>query len=374
MRIGINAHLLSRQSGYRSAGIHGFIYNTLANIGRYKPEDWEFTAMVGSACPHFFDDVVVRKSKMDTERPAQRILWEQTRQPFQMGDFDLVHAMAFVSPVLSRKPSVVTVYDLSFVHYPQVLSRSRRMYLRTFTARSCRRARRVIAISHSTARDVHKTFGVPMDRIDVVPGGYNRRRYYPIPQAEQSKFKVKKGLPSRYWMFLGTLEPRKNLITLIDAYAQLKPDERLPLVIAGGKGWDYDAIFERVERYKLTESVHFPGFIPIDELALWYNSAEVFIYPSVYEGFGLPVLEAMACGTPIVIADASSLPEVGGDAALKVPPLDVDAWVDALKRAFQDADWRIKASQRGIELAQAYSWRETARLTMGSYQRALGTT
>jgi glycosyltransferase involved in cell wall biosynthesis len=372
MHIGLNAHLLSGHKGYRSAGIHGYIYNLLANLPRAAPDDWRFTAMVGKANPHEFDGVALRHAPLDTESPLKRIVWEQTIQPFALRQFDLYHALAFVSPLICVKPSVVTVYDLSFIHYPQVLPPARRLYLRLLTALSCRRAKRVIGISASTARDVQETFGIPPDKIDVALGGYDSDQYHPLTPADIETFRTREGLPERFWLFLGTLEPRKNLTTLLDAYAQLPRNERLPLILAGGKGWDYQPIFERVAHYGLTDDVRFPGFIPADDLPLWYNSAEIFVYPSVYEGFGLPPVEAMACGTPVIVSDASSLPEAVGDAGLRIPPHDVTAWAEALKTAFHDANWREDARQRGLDQARQFTWENTARQTLASYRLALG--
>lgn len=371
MHIGLNAHLLSGQAGYRSAGIHGYIFNLLAHLPSAAPPDWNFTALVGRGNPHRFEGVSPRYSRWSTESPMRRIVWEQLAQPWQLGQFDLYHALAFVSPVLANPPAVVTVYDLSFIHYPEVLSAARRLYLRLFTALSCRRARRVIAISHSTARDVAETLNIAPQKIDVVACGYDATRYKPLPHSEVEAFKLRNSLPDRFWLFVGTLEPRKNLVTLLDAYASLPRMDRLPLVLAGGKGWQYDDIFERVERYQLSGEVFFPGFIPTEDLPLWYNSAEVFIYPSVFEGFGLPVLEAMACARPVIVSDASSLPEVVGDAGLKVPPRSVEAWAESLRRAAHDADWRQQSAQRGINEAARYSWRVTAQNTISSYQQAL---
>ncbi|MEP6987783.1 MAG: glycosyltransferase, partial [Chloroflexota bacterium] len=178
--IGLNAHLLSGKAGYRSAGIHGYIYNTLLNLPAVAPENWRFTAMIGAANQLKLDGFDVRRSKWDTDSPLRRILWEQSVQPFELGDFDLYHGMAFVSPLLLTKPSLITVYDLSFLHYPQVLSASRRLYLRLFTALSCRRARRVIAISQSTARDLHESLGIPLAKIDVAAPGYDPAVYQPL--------------------------------------------------------------------------------------------------------------------------------------------------------------------------------------------------
>ncbi|MFN8562478.1 MAG: glycosyltransferase family 1 protein [Anaerolineae bacterium] len=190
-----------------------------------------------------------------------------------------------------------------------------------------------------------------------------------MPADEIAAFRKANHLLERFWLFVGTLEPRKNLTTLIDAYAAL-PEKPL-LVIGGGKGWDYEPIFAAVERHGLGDSVRFAGFIPADDLPIWYNCAEAFVYPSVFEGFGMPVLEAMACGTPVIVSDASSLPEVAGDAGLCVPPNDVQAWTAALRRAWDDAAWRDQARARGLAQAARYTWAETARQTVESYRRAM---
>jgi len=372
IHIGLNAHLLSGRAGYRSAGIHGYIYHTLAHLRAASPEDWRYTVMMGANNPMAFDGLTLRRTRWDTEPPLRRILWEQAAQPWQLGDFDLYHALVFVSPLLLTKPSVVTVYDLSFLHYPQMLSASRRLYLRLFTALSCRRARRVIAISRSTAHDLTTSLSIPADKIDVAAPGYDTTVYQPLLAEQVAAFKHKHGLPDRFWLFLGTLEPRKNLVTLIEAYAALPASERLPLIVAGGKGWLYQDIFAAVERYNLVKELQFPGYLPVEDLPLWYNSAEVFIYPSLFEGFGLPVLEAMACGTPVMVSDGSSLPEVAGEAGLRLPPHDIPAWTHGLRRAFADANWRSDARHQGLVEAGRYRWANTARATVDSYRKALG--
>ena len=369
MHIGLNAHLLSGKAGFRSAGIHGYIEHLLRHLSAASPANWQFTAMVGKYSRMQFDGIDMRHARLDTETPISRILWEQLAQPWQLGEFDLYHALAFVAPVLLTKPSVVTVYDLSFIHYPQVLSAARRLYLRLFTGLTCRRASRVLAISESTARDVETTLGIPRAKIDVAAPGYNTNLYRPLPESDVAAFRHKKGLPERFWLFVGTLEPRKNLVTLLEAYAALPQAERLPLILGGGKGWDYDAIFETVERHRLT--VQFPGYIELEELPFWYNCAETFLFPSVFEGFGLPVLEAMACGTPVIIAETSSLPEVAGDAGLAVAPHDVMGWTAALRRANGDDEWRQAARERGLVEATRYSWETTAKQTVASYWQAL---
>lgn len=370
-KIGINAHLLSSQPGYRAAGIHTVLHQTLTHVPDLAPSDWQFTAMVGSANHAEYDGVQMKRATLDTESPAKRILWEQMIQPFQLGEYDLYHAGAFVAPLLLTVPMVVTVYDLTFMRYPERLTTARRLYLRSLTELTCKRARRILAISESTKQDIVDLLGIPPEKVDVTPLGYDREIHKPLAPEIIDSFRREKGLPERFWLYLGTIEPRKNLVTLIEAYAKLPQSERLPLILAGGKGWLTDPIFEAIERHNLSDSITLPGFIPTDDLALWYNSAECFIFPSVFEGFGLPVLEAMACGTPVITSNVSSLPEVVQDSGMSLPPHEIEIWTDALQKAFHDREWREKSKQRGLEIAQNFTWEKTAQLTVVSYQRAL---
>ncbi len=374
MHIGLNAHLLAGNAGYRSAGIHNYIAHLLRHLPSALPQDWHLTALVGAENTFSFEHVEMRRSRIHTASPMRRILWEQLLQPFAMGGFDGYHALAFVSPLLLLKPSVVTIYDLSFVHYPERLPASRRLYLQTLSRLSARRARRVIAISKATAVDICSTWGIDRAKIDVAAPGYDPAEFHPLPESEIAAFRAQKGLPDRFWLFIGTLEPRKNLVTLIEGYAALPPEKRLPLIIAGGRGWDYEPIFAAVEKYQLGSQVQFPGFIPAEELAFWYNSAETFVYPSIFEGFGLPVLEAMACGTPVAVSRASSLIEVAENAGMMVEPYAPESWTGALARIYADREWRGDARLQGVEAAKRYSWTHMAEQTAASYRRAFEST
>lgn len=371
MEIGLNAHLLSRQDSYRSAGIHGYIYNLLRHLPALAPADWRFRAMVGGANPAVFTGVTMRRARFDTQSPVRRILWEQTFQAAQLKQFDLYHALAFAAPLWLTAPMVVTVYDLSFMRYPHRLPRARRLYLRLLTALTCRRARRVLAISQSTAADLQSLLDVPADKIDVTPLGYDRQTFRPLPTGDIEAFRRRQALPARFWLFVGTLEPRKNLLMLLQAYAQLPSSARLPLILGGGKGWMADDIFAAIEQYGLASCVRHIGFVPVTDLPFWYNSAEAFLYPSLFEGFGLPALEAMACGAPVLTSNASSLPEVVGGAGLTLPPDDSDIWADALQQLAANRDWRQAARERGLKRAKQFTWRRTAKLTLASYRRAM---
>jgi glycosyltransferase involved in cell wall biosynthesis len=369
--IGINAHLLSKQAGYRSAGIHNYLHQLLIHLPQAAPE-WEFTAMLGGGNEAQYKGIKTVQAAFETESPLKRILWEQGIQPFQLGKFDLYHAGAFVAPLLLNKPMVVTIYDLTFLRYPERLTRARQLYLQAFTKQTCQKARRILAISHSTKADLVELLGIEADKIDVTPLAHDPAIYKVLPKETVEAFRQAKNLPERFWFFLGTLEPRKNLVTLIEAYARLAPNERLPLFLAGGKGWLTEPIFEAIERHKLADDIQTIGFVPSDEIALWYNSAEAFVYPSVFEGFGLPVLEAMACGTPVISSNVSSLPEVAEGAGLILPPQDIEAWEAALRKASSDGDWRKESSEKGLAKAKQFRWQECARLTIESYRKALG--
>lgn len=371
VKIGLNAHLLASKPGYRAAGIHNVIHQLLTHMPAFAPEDWQFTAMVGGANEATYEGITMQRASLDTESPVKRILWEQLMQPSQLAPYDLYHAMAFVAPLICPLPTVVTVYDLTFMRYPQRLTPARRLYLRTFTEITCRRAKRITAISHSTKNDLVELLNIPAEKIDVTPLGYDRARFMMLPEGEIAAFRQKMDLPQRFWLYVGTLEPRKNLVTLVQAYANLPKSERLPLILGGGKGWMTDDLFAAIAELGLKDEVHLPGFIPDDVLPLWYNAAEAFLFPSVFEGFGLPVLEAMACGTPVITSDVSSLPEVAFGAGLCLPPHDVSTWTDALHRVYYDVAWRDEARANGLQKARQFSWEKAASLTLESYKKAL---
>lgn len=371
MKIGLNAHLHSQQPGYRSAGIKGYIANLLRHLPANAPDCWQFEALVGAANSAEFERVRLSRSALDTQSPLRRIIWEQTLQPWKLRQYDLYHAMAFVAPIVLTAPMVVTVYDLSFLRYPERISQARRLYLRSMTALTCSKARRVLAISQSTADDLVSLLGVPADKIDVTPLGYDQAVFRPLPATELERFRREQQLPERFWLYVGTLEPRKNLTTLLAAYRRLSNAERLPLILGGGIGWRGRAILAEIERLGLGASVKHIGFIPAAELPFWYNCAEAFVYPSVFEGFGLPVLEAMACGTPVVISDAAALTEVAGSAGKCIPSKAVEAWAEALKLVKTDEAWREAAKADGMARATQFSWERTAALTVRSYREAL---
>ena len=370
--IGLNAHLLSLRHGYRGAGINSYIFHLLKSLGQI---DAGYRYSVFLSERDFVDErLCLHYTRWPTHRPLVRILWEQLVQPIALHQtgVDLLHAMAFAGPLVTPCPFVVTIYDLSFLHYPQAFRPWNRWYLSAITGHSARRARRVITISESTKRDVTTKLGVSPDRVDVAYCGVDEV-FHPLPVDQVTEFRRERALPDRFILFLGTLEPRKNIRMLIRAYGRWrKAEPGIPqLVIAGGKGWYYDQIFAEVESLGLTGEIVFPGYVVQQELPLWYNAADLFVYPSRFEGFGLPVLEAMACGTPVVTTNVASLPEVAGDAALLVSPDDESQLVEAMRRALVDQTLRLEMVTRGQAHAATFTWERTARQTLHVYERAL---
>ena len=368
--VGINAHLLANEAGYRRAGIHHYIYQVL----RHLPADsrFEYTIYTRLTEP-LAGRVTLRRAstRMPTEQRWARIAWEQAAWPIRArrDGLALMHSMAFATPRLAPCPVVVTIYDLSFIENPETFPAAQRRYLMTETAYSCRHAARLVAISESGRRDIHRLCGAPLERIDVVRPGVGDA-YRPLPAERVEAFRQQQGLPADFILHVGTLQPRKNLLALLDALVRLdRPD--VPLVLVGGKGWFYDVVFERVAALGLTSRVRFAGYVDDADLPLWYNAAAVVAFPSLYEGFGMPVVESLACGTPVVAADTSSLPEAGGDVALYFDPRDPDRLAECLAQALDDPSVGRRAQLEGPVHAARFSWSRAGEETAAVYSRAL---
>ncbi len=374
MLVTFNAHLLTGDASYRSAGISVYIANLLRSLSQqHAPEDdLDYAVLMGEGRLPSDCEMRVIRAAWPTAHPAARIAWEQAILPDVLRRLgaDLLHAPAFVGPLMAPCPQVITLHDLSFLRHPAFFKRANRLYLRTMTPLACRRAAAVIAVSEFTAREAVALLGVAPERVYVITHGVDPR-FRPLPPEEVARFRAEQGLPERFILHMGTLEPRKNLVRLTQAFAQGAPAD-VHLVLAGGKGWLYEAIFAEVERLGVQDRVHFPGYVPAETQALWYNAADLFAYVSIYEGFGLPVLEALACGTPTLTSATTSLPEAGGDAALTVPPDDVEAIAEGLARLLADDALRADLRERGLAHAARFSWETTAQRTAALYRQLLG--
>ena len=255
-------------------------------------------------------------------------------------------------------PSVITVHDLAIYRNAGWFPARQPLSTRWVVPSSLRRADSVIAVSENTARDAEELFGVPRSRIAVVPHGVSAG-LRPMSSEELAPARERFHLPERFVLFVGTIEPRKNLLTLLEAWAMMR--DRPDLVIVGGWGWNYEPIRERIGR--LGDRVHHLDAVEPAHLPAIYNLARVLAHPAWYEGFGLPPLEAMACGTPVVVSNSSSLPEVVDGAGLVVPPGDPDEWRKALEKVLGDADLAADLRRRGILRAAEFSWRRSAEMT-----------
>jgi glycosyltransferase involved in cell wall biosynthesis len=277
--------------------------------------------------------------------------------------------MAFVTPVLGRRKSIVTVYDLSFMHFPEHFPKIQQSYLATQTKRSCRQAARIVAISESGRQDIHKLFNIPLGKIDIVYPGIDPT-FYRHSTLEIEHFKRKNKLTKPYILHVGTLQPRKNIPTLIKAFARLKQPD-LELILVGGKGWLYKEIFDQAGGDDLSDRIRFTGYVDDTDLPLWYNGAEMLVLPSEYEGFGFPAAQAMACGTPVVASDASAIPEVTGSAALLFKPHDADTLADQMRAVLDDRQITATMRAQGLAQIQKFTWHNAGRDMVTIYKKVL---
>jgi len=302
------------------------------------------------------------------------LLWQRLRLPVPMelflGPMDLFHSPDFVLPPVLRARTVLTVHDLSFLRVPQYAHPVLRAYLERVVPRSVRRADLILADSENTQRDVVELLGVPEGRVRVIYPGVEAR-FRPIAnETALAAVRARYGLERPFILGLGTLEPRKNWSGLIEAYGRLLERRRVPhdLVIVGGKGWLYEPIFQKVDELGLGERVRFVGRASDEDLPAIYSLAACLAYPSFYEGFGIPVIEAMACGTPVVTTPVSSLPEAGGGAALYVEPGDADALAEALEQAIGNEALRARLRTAGLAQAQRFTWEAAAAQLLAAYR------
>jgi glycosyltransferase involved in cell wall biosynthesis len=301
------------------------------------------------------------------------ILWHRLQLPLWVelvtGPVDIFHSPDFVLPPVRRAKTLVTVHDLSFMRYPECADANLRAYLNKAVPRSVHRADLVLADSQHTKDDLMELLGVDADKIEVIYPGVEERFHPMEDQAHLKEVRRRYNLPPRFILGLGTLQPRKNFARLIQAYSLLITRyPSLHLVIAGGTGWFYEEIFAAVEQLGLEEKVIFPGFVADGDLPALYNLADLFVFPSLYEGFGLPPLEAMACGTPVITSDTSSLPEVVGEAGLMVEATDVKALAEAMKRALEDNALRERMITKGLEQAGKFTWEKAAAKLLSLYE------
>lgn len=368
MRIGIDARLVY----YHKAGIGQYILRLVEALARVNTED----------------EFIIWQSRKDREPIAdqpnfqRRLLWtpshhrfEQLTLPLELATskMDLFHSPDFIPPFRRNYRSVITIHDLAFLLYPQFLTRESARYYGQID-QAVRHTDAIIAVSESTKRDVIRLLGVSADKITVVYEAADPI-FRPIADGELVRWVGRRyQISGDFILFVSTIEPRKNVSTLVRAYHRLLHDYHLSvkLVLAGAKGWLFQEVLDLVEQLRLRDHVLFLGHVTAEELLWLYNAARVLVHPAFYEGFGLTPLEAMACGTPVIVSNVSSLPEVVSDAGLFVAPEDVEGWAVAMWRVLTDKDLRAQLREKGLRRARVFSWERAARQTLEVYRRVVG--
>jgi glycosyltransferase involved in cell wall biosynthesis len=382
VRVAINAQLMSFGASYRNAGVSRFTYKLLDGLGRIAT-DLEFTAFINKA-----EEADAAKSDVGragrvrllaenatTSGPFRRVAWEKFTLPGELKKLgaDVFHAPANVMPRSVTCASVVTIHDIAFIRHPEFFRPTRRYYQRVQTRHSARAATVIATVSEHTKRDLVEFFGINPGKIRVIYPSI-APEFQPAAPEVIARFRAEKGLPERYLLYLGTLEPRKNVATLITSYARLRSRMGAttpPLILAGAKGWYYEPLFAQVRELGLERDVTFVGFVSSEEQPLWYAGAVAFVYPSLYEGFGMPIVEALGCGAPTITSNTSSMPEAAGSLARLAPPQDADALARAMYDVLYDEALRARTQVEGPKWAREFSLERMARQYIDVYTEAM---
>ena len=365
MRIGIDARLVH----YSRAGIGQYILGLVEALSEIDHEN-EFVLLQSRK-----DHTLLT----DQENFLRKSLWtpshhrlEQLFLPLEITPLrlDVLHSPDFIPPFRRDCKSVITVHDLAFLLYPHFLTQESACYYGQID-RAVRHADHIIADSSSTKRDIISFLGVPESKITVIYAAANPMYRSVDDDMALREVRKKYAIDRPFLLFVSTIEPRKNLPTLLRAFRKLLDDYRVEakLVVAGQRGWSCDEVFAVAESLSLIDELAFLGHVPLNDLVLLYNAARAHVHPSFYEGFGLPPLEAMACGTPTIVANVSSLPEVVANAGILVAPEDVDGWTVAMWRVLTDDSLHSELTEKGLKRAQHFSWQKAAQETLDLYKR-----
>lgn len=304
--------------------------------------------------------------------PVLRLIWEQIAFPrlVRKMNLDLLHSPHYTMPLSHPVPTVVTFHDLTFFVYPEKHVRSKQVFFPWMMRRSSKKADMIITDSENTRLDAIQLLGIPLEKIITVHLGY-RDIFQPMAdQGFLDTIRKKYQLPLHYILYVGALEPRKNVPVLLDAFEQLaQQNPHLHLVLTAGTGWHNQTVLDQIDMMLSRDRVHRLGHVFYADLPALFNLADVFVYPSLYEGFGLPPLEGMACGTPVITTNISSMPEVVGDAGILVPPNDEAALLQAIRQVLEDETLRQRLAMAGPRQAANFTWKHTAEKTIRIYEQ-----
>jgi len=357
MKIGID----TRELAGKKAGIGWYIYHVLSNILKLDTKNEYFAYSCETI--DFPDFSNLTKIVI----PKKGLSWHlETAKRIEKDDIELYWSISSpIVPAITKIPTIYTIHDLTNIFYPQYHKLKGRLIDKLFLAKAVKKTKKIIAISDATKKDIVKLFPSTKEKVYVTHLGYDKV-FKPISKSEVQSHLEKYKLSPGYVLYVGTLEPRKNIETILKAYARIdfEIQKSHPLVIAGKKGWKYENIFKTYNELKLKEKVKFLDYLDFSDLPALYNGASVFVFPSFYEGFGLPPLESMACGTPVITSNISSLPEVVGNAGILVEPLDIDNIAQNIEKILTDLSFRQQLSDSAIKQASKFSWQKTAEETL----------
>lgn len=306
-----------------------------------------------------------------------RIMWNFFSVPYSLffrKSADITFFFNYVIPPGVKGKKIAIVYDMAYKAYPETVRKRTRRLLDIALKKSCKRADHIITISQFSKSEIIKYLNIPEEKITIMPCGVDTTLYHDNYMEEDiQKVLNKYRIQGEYLLYLGTLEPRKNIVRLIKAYAKLKEKESSTpkLVLAGRKGWMFDDIFQIVELLNLVDDVIFTGYVDAEDAPLLIKGAMVFLFPSIYEGFGMPPLEAMACGTPVLTSNTSSLPEVVGDAGILVDPFSIESIQNGMEKLINDNKLRVELAYRGIQRSIRFTWNESVNVLYKVFQDQL---
>jgi len=371
MRIGITTDAMDRQP----TGIGNYVYNLVKELIQLSEHDYTLI--------HFSKNTneLYRKAK-DVIIPNIPVIPDAIKRSIYFSlkgrNFDLVHEtgnIGLIFPVTFKK--VLTIHDLHSYLFPETVPLGRKitMYYGARFFYPYNNIDKIIAVSENVKREIIRELKVPEEKIEVIYLGVDRTKFKVLEDKERvfSVLKEKYGIDSPFILTVTTLQPRKNVSALIKSYYKLKKRYKLnhKLAIVGGKGWKYSSIFNLVRKLNLERDIIFTGYVENKDLVLFYNAADLLVFPSIYEGFGLPPLEAMACGTPVVTSNTSSLPEVVGDAGIMIDPYDVDELANVMNEVLTNNDLKKSMSEKGLRRAQIFNWKDTAKKTLKVYEEVI---
>lgn len=365
IRVGIDAQAI----GTNFSGNEIYIKNVIQNLS--SAEQFEYVLFVNKNYNYAgdFTHSDYRLNQFKTRSPFLRLPFEF---PFRISTekLDVLHVQ-YTAPLFASCPVVTTIHDISFEHYPEYFTKKERAFLKVGVRQTAKSAAKIITVSEYSKRDIMETYKIPEDKVKVTYNSIDQSFRVIDDKRQLENVAAKYGIGGDYILAVGNLQPRKNIPRLLQAYRRLRedhPDITAKLVVVGRKAWLYESIFEELKGFRYVDDVILTDYVPKEDLPLLYNAAKLFVYPSIFEGFGLPVLESMACGTPVITSKTSCLPEIAGNAAVLVDPFQVEDIAEAMSRLLSSNTKLIEHSTKGLLRAQEFSWEKTGRQTMDIYR------